>query len=154
MEHKTKVKAIDENPEIQITRIFDLPVELAFKAYSDAEMVALWMENKVIKLESRKHGSYHFEKKDPQGNIIFNAQGVIHDFVENKKIIRTFEMDHVPFGIQLEFLQFEAIDAHTSKLEIRTLFETVAQRNQLLKMPFAQGLNFAHNRLETIAKKL
>lgn len=154
MEQKTKVSAENNYPEIRITRAFDLPLELLFKAYTQSDLVEQWMENKVVKLESKKHGGYQFQKTDPQGNIVFAAHGVIHEFIENKKIIRTFEMENAPFGVQLEFLDFETSDNRTSKLAIRIFFETVEQRDQLLKMPFAAGLNKAHIRLQELAKSL
>lgn len=154
MELKTKVEAESGKQEILITREFDLPLELLFKAYAESELVEQWMENKVIKLESRKHGSYQFQKTDHQGNVVFGAHGVIHDFKENDKITRTFEMENAPFGVQLEFLVFETTNDQKSALKIRTVFETVEQRDQLLKLPFNQGLNMAHNRLQEIAKNL
>jgi len=151
-ENKTKVDAEEGKQFILITREFDLPVHLLFKAYAESELIEQWMENKVLKLESRKHGSYQFQKTDPQGNVVFAAQGTIHEFIPDQKITRTFEMENAPFGVQLEFLEFENITDNTCLLKIRTVFETVEQRDQLLKLPFSFGLNMAHNRLETIAK--
>src|ERR1700742_614868 len=102
MELKTKINAENSRQEIVITREFDLPVELLFKAYEDPEILSQWMGTKVLKLESRKHGSYLFETSDPKGNVVFQANGVIHDFVPNKKITRTFEMSNANLGVQLE----------------------------------------------------
>ena len=42
----------------------------------------------------------------------------------------------------------------TSKLNILSIYEPVAQRDQALKLPFAQEINMAHNRLQEIATKL
>ena len=68
MERKTKVNAEEGKQELMITREFDLPLELLFKAYAEAEIVEQWMGTKVLKLESKKHGSYQFETTDPRGN--------------------------------------------------------------------------------------
>jgi uncharacterized protein YndB with AHSA1/START domain len=154
MELKTKINAEDSKQELLITREFDLPVELLFKAYAEPELVAQWMGTKVLKLESKKHGSYQFETSDAQGNVVFNANGVIHEFSPNRKITRTFEMDNAPFGVQLEIYEFEQLTDSTSKLNMHVIYESVAQRDQLLKLPFAQGLNYAHNRIEEIISKL
>ena len=151
MELKTKVNAVNGTQEIVITREFDLPVELLFKAYEDAELMAQWMDTKVVTLESRKNGCYLFEKYDPNGNLIFKANGVIHDFISNQKITRTFEMSNVSFGVQLEIYQFEKLTDSTSKLTMHVIYESVAQRDELLKLTFAQGLNWAHNRLQQVA---
>jgi len=153
MERKTKVNAEDGKQELMITREFDLPLELRFKAYEDAEIVEQWMGTKVLKLENKKHGSYRFETTDPKGNK-YGFNGVIHEFTPNHKITRTFEFENTPFGVQLEVLEFEQLTDDTSKLTIHTIFESVEQRDQMLKMPFAQGINMAHNRLQEIVNKL
>lgn len=154
MEHKTKVTAEEGKQEITITREFDLPVELLFKAHEDAAIFEQWMGTKVTKFESRKHGAYAFETSDPQGNVVFRANGTFHEFQPNGKITRTFEMEGAAFGVQLEFLKFESTGEGKSKLIIHSIFESVARRDQLLKLPFQFGLNMAHNRLQEIASKL
>lgn len=153
MEQKTKVNAGDGKQELVITREFDLPLELLFKAYAEPEIVEQWMGTKVLKLESKKHGSYQFETTDAKGNK-YGFNGVIHAFNLNRKIIRTFEMENTPFGVQLEFYEFEQLPDDRSKLNMHVIYESVAQRDQVLKLPFAQGINMAHNRLQDIVSKL
>lgn len=153
MERKTKVNAEDGKQDMLITREFGLPLELLFKAYAEPEIVEQWMGTKVLKLENKKHGSYQFETTDPQGNK-HRFNGVIHEFVPNRKITRTFEMDNTDFGVQLEFLEFEKLTDDTSKFSLHIVFRSVAHRDQMLKIPFAQGLNMAHNRLQDIVFQL
>ena len=154
MERKTKINAEDGKQELVITREFDLPLDLLFKAYEDPEIIEQWMGTKVLKLESKKHGSYRFETSDAKGNVAFRANGAIHEFIPNKKITRTFEMEGTPFGVQLEVYEFEQLTDDTSKLNMHVIYESVAQRDQVLKLPFAQGINMAHNRIEDIVSKL
>lgn len=153
MEQKTKVVAGNGTQEIVITREFDLPLDLLFKAYEDPELFEQWMETKVLKMENRKHGSYAFETSR-NGNVVFSANGTIHEFIPNQKITRTFEMENTPFPVQLEFLEFELLANDRSKLTMHILFKSEAYRNQLMQMPFAQGINMAHNKLEAIANNL
>ena len=63
-------------------------------------------------------------------------------------------MENTPFGVQLEVYVFEGITDDSSKLTMHVVYESVAQRDQVLKMPFAQGINMAHNRLQEIVSKL
>jgi uncharacterized protein YndB with AHSA1/START domain len=154
MERKTKIHAEDNKQELTITREFDLPIELLFKAYAEPEIVAQWMGTKVLKQESKKYGSYQFETTDPKGNIVFKANGTFHEFEPNKRITRTFEMENTPFDVQLEFLEFEKLTDNTSKLNMHVVYKSVALRDQMLKLPFAQGINMAHNRLEEIVNQL
>lgn len=153
MEQKTKVDAEDGKQELLITREFDLPLELLFKAYVEPEIVEQWMGTKVLKLENKKHGSYQFETTDPQGNK-HGFNGTIHEFSPNRKIIRTFEMENSPFAVQLEFLEFEKLTEETSKLNMHIVFRSVAYRDQMLQLPFAQGINMAHNRLQEVISQL
>jgi uncharacterized protein YndB with AHSA1/START domain len=154
MERKTKIHAEDGKQELVITREFDLPLELLFKAYEEPEIVGQVMGTKVLKLENKKHGSYQFETTDAKGNVVFQANGVIHEFSPNRKIIKTFEMVNTPFGVQLEVYEFEKLTDDSSKLSMHVIYESVAQRDQVLKLPFAHGINMAHNRLQDIVSKL
>lgn len=152
MELKTKINAEDGKQEIFITREFDLPIELLFKAYTEAKIVEQWMSTKVLKLENHPHGGYQFETSNPQGDVVFRANGTIHEFVPEQKITRTFQMENTPFPVQIDFLEFEKLTDTTSKITIHTVYKSVDFRDQMLKLPFAQGLNMAHNRLEKIFK--
>ena len=154
MEQKTKINAEEGKQEMVITREFDLPLELLFKANVEAEIIEQWMGTKVLKFENKKHGSWQFETTDPKGNVVFKANGVIHEFSPNRKIIRTFEMDNTPFGVQLEVLEFERLTDDKSKLNMHVIYESIAQRDQVLKLPFAQGINMAHTRLQDVVSKL
>ena len=158
MERKTKIDAEDGKQELVITREFDLPLELLFKAYIEPELIEQWMSQeysttKVLKLESRKHGSYQLETTDLKGNK-YGFNGVIHEFVPDRKITRTFEMENTPFGVQLEVYEFEKMSDDTSKLRMHVVYESVAQRDQVLQLPFAQGISMAHNRIQEIISKL
>jgi len=158
MEQKTKVNAEDGKQELMITREFDLPVEMLFKAHAEPELVEQWMSNpfataKMLKFEGKKHGCYQGESTDANGNVVFRSNGMFHEFIPNRKITRTFEMENAPFGVQLEIYEFEKLTDNTSKLNMHVIFESVPLRDQLLQLPFAQGINMAHDRIQEILGK-
>ncbi len=100
MKQKTKVTAEEGRQEIIVTREFDLPLELLFKAYEEPDLFEQWMGTKVLKMENRKHGSYSFETSH-NGQVVFRANGTIHEFIPNQRITRTFEMENTPFPVSL-----------------------------------------------------
>jgi uncharacterized protein YndB with AHSA1/START domain len=151
MELKTKIHAENGRQEIFITREFDLPVDLLFKAYTDPEIVSQWMGTNVLEMENNQHGGYRFETRNANGDIVFTAHGTIHDIIPEKMIVRTFQMINTPFPAQMEFLEFEKISDEKSKIAIQTIYQSTEIRDQMLKLPFAQGINMAHNRLQEIA---
>lgn len=153
METKTKVHADAGQSDLWISREFDLPVDLLFKAYTEAAFLAQWMGTTVLALDSRKHGSYLLETKGKDGQVAFRASGVFHEFIADEKICRTFEMEGKDFGVQLEVYQFEKLTEERSKLSMHVIYESVGQRDQVLGLPFTQGINWAHNRLQEIMAK-
>ena len=150
MEQKTKIHAENNRQEIVITRDFDLPVSLLFKAYIEPEIIEQWMGTKVVKFDCKKHGAYIFETKDPKGNLLLKSSGVIHDIITNKIIIRTFEMVNTSFPVQLEYLDFEEISSIKSRLIMKVIYKSINDRDEILKLPFAFGINMAHNKLESL----
>lgn len=149
MNRKTEVVAEPASQNILVTREFDLPVNLLFKAYTEARFLEQWMGTKVIKLDNHNHGSFRFETTDPMGNV-HGFNGTIHEVVPDQKITRTFKMENSPFPVQLEFLEFEGLNETSSKLKMNIIHKSVKDRDAMMKLPFAQGLNMAHNRLQNI----
>ena len=154
MELKTKVTADEGKQDMLITREFDLPLDLLFRAYEDPEIVEQWMGSKALRLDNKKGGGYQLEKKDDKGNVVFRANGAFHEFIPNKKITRTFEMENTPAGVQLEFYEFEPLGEEKSRLTMRVIYESGAHRDQVLQWGMRPGINAAHNRIEEVLKQL
>src|SRR5690606_41328306 len=112
---KTNVQAEDGRHDLTITREFDLPVELLFRAHAEPEIVEEWMGTKVVKFDTK--GEYSFETSDADGNVLFAARGVIHEFEPNRKITRTFEMENAGIEVQLDLHEFETTTTRARRLE-------------------------------------
>lgn len=153
MELKTKIDAQENRQDLFISREFELPVELLFKAYTEPNIIEEWMGTKVLKHENKPHGGYLFETTDPKGNK-YRFSGVIHNFTPNEKIVRTFEFENMPFDVQLEFLEFKKLTEDTSLLTIHSIYKSADHRKEALKLPFSYGINMAHNRLQEIATNI
>lgn len=151
---KTLVTAVDGKQELTITRNFDLPVAALFRAYVDPAILSQWMGTKVLRLDNHAGGSWAIETSNPQGEVMFKASGVIHAFVPEARITRTFQMENTTFDAQLEFLEFTARSDSTSALTMHIIFRSVELRDQMIKMGMAWGINLAHNRLQDVAAKL
>lgn len=152
MEYKTKITAEPGKQEILISRDFEISVKKLFKAYTTPQLVEQWMGNKVLQLDNFAFGAYKFEVHDAKGQLQMTSQGVIHEFKPEQSIIRTFEMLGTPFPVQLEYLSFEAIDEHKSRLLMKVIYKSEADREAILKLPFAYGINMAHSKLEELFK--
>ena len=86
--------------EIVITRMFDAPRELVFKAITDPTLIPRWWgprryETIVDKLEARTGGSWRFINRGQDGQE-FGFHGVFHDVVPSERITWTFEFEGAP----------------------------------------------------------
>lgn len=153
MELKTNVTAEEGDQNIFVTREFNLPVGSLFTAFVEPDIIEQWMGTTVVRLESREHGSYRYESANPKGDKLV-LSGVIHRLIPDQKIIRTFEMEGMPFGVQLELFDFEKIGHNKSRLRKQIIYQSVTHRDENLKLPFKQGINWAHNKLEEIITKM
>lgn len=153
MKAQTTVHAEEGKQELFITRSFSLPAALLFRAHVEPALVAQWMGTNVLKLEAQRHGAFLFETPVPGGGAQ-RFHGVIHALEPERQLIRTFEIEGAPFGPQLEFLTFEALAPDASRLSMQIVFRSAALRDQLLQLPFARGIDLAHNRLQAICTSL
>lgn len=79
--------------ELVITRVLNAPGALVFKVFTQAEHLAHWwgpagMKLKVLKLEVRKGGIFHYLMKSPEGHDMY---GVFHykEVIAPEKIVFT-----------------------------------------------------------------
>src|ERR671912_773367 len=117
MTHKNKTTIIAEpgKQELFITREFDAPRDLVFKAFNDADLMVQWlgprdMSMQIEKFDNRAGGSYRFFHTDPKGNK-FGFNGAIHEVTKPERTIRTFEFEGLPERghVSLEIATFEAL---------------------------------------------
>ena len=155
MDLKTKVAAEEDKHDLLITREFDLPVELLFKAFVDPEIIVQWKTPanttaKILKSAMGKHGSYQMQISEADGKVVAVTHGVIHDLIPDQKIIRTFQVEGAPMGVQLEVYDFEKLAEETSRLNMHVIYESVSQRDMVLKSPTGQNMDMAFNRLQEL----
>lgn len=118
--------AANETERMVITRIFDAPRELVWRAWTDREYVMQWWGPKDFTLTScemdfRVGGKFLFGTRIPDGQVFWNA-GEYHEIVPQEKIVSTMYFSDSK-GNRIEAaevgVEHEAIDG----LQDVTLFE-------------------------------
>jgi uncharacterized protein YndB with AHSA1/START domain/DNA-binding MarR family transcriptional regulator len=79
--------------ELTLTRVFDAPRELVFKAWTDPKLVAQWWSpngftNPVCELDARPDGSILIHMRGPDG-VEYPMQGVYHEVVPPERLVFT-----------------------------------------------------------------
>ena len=107
----------------------------------------------MIKLESKNMAATNSETTGSYG-YKHRFNGVIHEFSQDCKNPRTFEMENTSFPVQLEYL-IQALEWRKKAVNSLCMWcINPADRDAILKLPFAFGINMAHNKIEEILKNL
>jgi uncharacterized protein YndB with AHSA1/START domain len=158
--NKTTFTAEPGKQEIIITREFEAPREVAFKAFMDPQLIPQWLgprnlATKIEVFEPRSGGSYKFIHTDKDGNT-FAFHGITHDVSEPERIIRTFEFDGLPEKghVALETARFESLPGNRTKLTMQSLFQSVADRDGMVQSGMDKGVIESHERLDEVLEAI
>ncbi|MGH7865428.1 MAG: SRPBCC domain-containing protein [Candidatus Binataceae bacterium] len=120
-----------------ITRIFDAPRSLVFKAWTEPERQVCWLgpegfTGTIIKMDVRPGGMYRFHMRAPDGSDHW-LQGVYHEIVAPERIVSTYawaDADGRP--TRPETLLTVTLEEHDGKTKLtlhQSVFESVTARD-------------------------
>jgi len=153
---KTNIIAEPGKQEIVMTRVFDAPRELVFKAYTDPKLIPQWWGPKdhtttVDKLDVRPGGMWRFVQRGPDGNE-YAFKGVYHESLPPERLVYTFEFELMPGHVLLETVTFEEHDGKT-KVTVTSVFQTVEDRDGMVKSGMEEGAVETWDRLAELLAK-
>ncbi len=154
----TTTFVLPSDREIVMTRVFDAPRELVFKAYTDPKLIPQWwgprgLTTTVDKMDVRPGGVWRFVLRGPDGNeYAFN--GVYREIVPPERIVDTFEFEGMPGHVMVETGELEELDGDRTKLTVTSLFQTVEDRDGMSKSGMKEGVTETHDRLEELLEKM
>jgi len=154
----TSIKAEPGKQEVFITREFDAPRELDFKAFTDPKLVVQWLgprdlTMKIEKFEPKAGGSYRYIHA--RGEHSYGFHGVVHESTFPERIIQTFEFEGLPEKghVALETARFEELPGGRTKLITQSVFQSVADRDGMMQSGMERGVNDSHERLDELFAK-
>ncbi|HSJ90334.1 MAG TPA: SRPBCC family protein [Anaerolineales bacterium] len=145
--------------DVLITREFDAPRELVFKAHTDPQLYAEWLGPRGYDMvletfEPYSGGRYRYIHKDPNGNE-FAFHGVFHEISEDL-MIQTFEFEGLPEKghVTLDTMRLEALPGDRTRLTIQSLFQSIADRDGMVQSGMEQGMTEGYERLDELLATL
>lgn len=160
VDNRTKIVAEPQKQEIMITRDFDAPRDLVFKAYVDPELIVQWLGPRGYKLvldkfEPRSGGNWRYRQEDDQGNK-YGFHGVFHEVTFPERIIQTFEYEGLPEPghVVLEAAIFEELPGNRTRVISQSVFRSVADRDGMIQSGMDEGVYDSNLRLEELLEKL
>jgi uncharacterized protein YndB with AHSA1/START domain len=148
---------------IVVTRVFDAPRELVFKAWTDPKQVKEWFPPKdftapVCEVDPRPGGVFRVVMKAPEGEPFnggeFPGEGVFEEVVPNERIAFTFAgKDDIPPPILMTVF-FEDEGNGKTKVTVHQTARTVADYEALRKTGAEEGLGQSFEKLDELLARL
>lgn len=160
MKHKTTITAEQDKQDIFISRTFDAPRDLVFRAFLDPVLYVKWQappgHTMVLdKFEPVDGGSWRYLYKNQNGNELA-FHGIYHEVLEPARIISTFEFEGLPEPghVSLETTRFEELPGGKTGLTIQIVFQSIEARNGMLQSGMEGCLNHSHTLLDELLENL
>jgi uncharacterized protein YndB with AHSA1/START domain len=158
--NKTIITAEPGKQELFITREFDAPRELVFKAFVDPELYVQWLgprgsNMKLETFEPKSGGRWRYIEQDQDGNE-YGFHGVNHEVTVPERIIGTFEFEGLPEPghVTLETSKFEELPGGRTRITSQSVFQTVEDRDGMVQAGMESGVVDSYERLDELLKTL
>jgi uncharacterized protein YndB with AHSA1/START domain len=159
MTSKTTVTAEPDKQELFITREFDAPRELVFKAHTDPALYVQWvgpygMTMNIEKWDCVEGGSFRFtHERDGHTYAFF---GVYHEVLAPERFIGTFEFDGLPERghVIMGTTRFEELPGGRTRLVHQSVFQSIADRDGMIKSGMERGVNDGYEKLDQLLGNL
>lgn len=158
--NKTTITAEPGRQELFITREFDAPRELVFKAHTDPDIYVRWLGPRgltmdLITFEPVSGGCWRYIQKDEHGNE-FGFHGVYHDVTAPERIIGTFEFEGLPESghVILETTTLVALPGGKTLVRTQSVYRSVEDRDGMIAAGMESGTVDSYERLDEILAKM
>ena len=143
--------------EIVVTREFDAPRDLVFRAFTEPDLLAQWLgprgyEMKVDRFDVRDGGSWRYIHRDDKGNE-FAFHGVFHGEPSPDGFVQTFEFEGYPGHVQMDTARFEEVGGRTV-LHIQSVFQSVVDRDGMVSSGMEAGLREGFEKLDELLTRI
>ena len=143
--------------DIVITRDFDAPREVVFKALTDPNLIPSWWgparyETTVDRADVRPGGQWRYVSRDADGTE-YGFRGVYHDIVAPDRVVQTFEFEGMPGHVSLETATLEEVDGKTRYVGV-SVFQSVADRDGMAQSGMEEGASEGFDRLAEVIQSL
>jgi uncharacterized protein YndB with AHSA1/START domain len=155
--NKTQITAEPGIPQIVVTREFDAPRDLVFRAHTDPDLLVQWLGPRDLTLtveryDARDGGRWRYIHTDREGSS-YGFHGVFHGDPSPQAIVQTFEFEGAPGHVKLDTTTLEQ---HGGKTLVRTVsaFSSVDDRDAMIASGMERGVRDSAERLEELLAKL
>jgi uncharacterized protein YndB with AHSA1/START domain len=154
---KTQITAEPGAPFIEVTREFDAPRDLIYRAHTDPDLLAQWlgprgMQMKVERWDVRDGGAWRYVHIDPDGNE-WGFHGVFHGPPSPDRMVQTFEFEGAPGHVSLGTVTLEE-DGGRTRVHVHSVYQSVEDRDAMIEGGMEVGMTEGYERLDELVARL
>ena len=153
--HGSAVITLTSDTEYLVTRVFDAPAELVFKAYTTPELVKRWWgfetgEWLVCEIDLRVGGTWRFVVNERDMEVGFH--GEYREIERPHRLVSTEAYEGIPDPDANASLNILTLDERDGVTTITVLVQHKSQedRDAVLASGMEGGLQVSYNRLEDL----
>ena len=152
---RTAIDAPTDVPTIVITRDFDAPRELVFRAWTEPDLVTQWLGPRDVTMElthwdCRTGGSWAYaagREGDPGFSSFY---GSFHEVREPSRLVQTFTWEGAPDGVSLETLTLEDLPDGRTRTVVVSVVASFEIRDMILSSGMDVGVVEGYERLDAL----
>jgi uncharacterized protein YndB with AHSA1/START domain len=147
----TLTVSLPSDKEIVLTREFNAPRDLVFRAFSSCEHLKHWWGQAgstitECRMEFRPGGAWRMVERDAGGQE-WGFRGEIREVVPPEKIVQTFEFEGMPGHVSVETLVLEDLGGARTRLVTTSVFSSVEDRDGMIQSGMEKGAAESYDRL-------
>ena len=154
---RTATVALPTDEQILITREFDAPRHLVYKAYTTPDLIKRWWSGDrgnvtSVEVDLRVGGKWRYVMTANAGfEVAFH--GEFREIVPNERIVSTEVYEGMPDGEALDTATFSDVDGRTM-LTIVMQLANKQDRDAIINSGMEGGMQKAYDHLEQVAASL
>jgi uncharacterized protein YndB with AHSA1/START domain len=153
----TKV-TLPSDKEILITREFDAPRDVVYKAMIDPKLIPQWWgprnsTTRVDKMDVRKGGAWRFVNRSADGSETA-FRGEYRELVPGERIVQTFEWEPMAGHISVDTATLSDLQGERTLLTTRSVFTSKEDRDGMVQSGMEKGLKETYARFDEVLATL
>lgn len=154
--HETEIAVSERTPVITITREFDAPRDLVFRAWTDPELARQWLGPRSVRTDvahwdCRRGGSWAYSaSRRDTGELLATFYGSFHDVRAPERLVQTFTFEGAPDGVSLDTLELEELPGGRTRSVVRSVVESFELRDQIIASGMESGVTEGYEKLDEL----
>jgi uncharacterized protein YndB with AHSA1/START domain len=151
------IEAHPDLPLVTITREFDAPPELVYRAWAEPELVKQWLGPRSVEMDidvwdCRTGGSYRYAAVR-DGEEIARFFGSFHDARPGERLVQTFTWEGMPDAVSLETMTFEPLEGGRCRIVGVSVVDSMEAQAGMMASGMEVGINEGYEKLDELLER-